>query len=93
MRVIWKVELPLLPTSVHSMMIIGIPTLAPPVHASRDFDTGVMCLWFEVDPQAPARQRKFVWVGPGQPVPEFGNHRATVVETPFVWHLYEVHES
>lgn len=46
-------------------------------------------LWVEVDPSAEAVPRTFDVFGTGEPIPDGWQHRGTVQDGAFVWHVYE----
>ena len=52
---------------------------------------GTLCLWAEVDPEAPCETRRIRIVGSGHPVPQEPKLQfiGTAVQGPFVWHVYE----
>jgi hypothetical protein len=45
-------------------------------------------LWAEVDSDAPIELRDVAVIGTGWAAPEDGTHLGTVMDGPFVWHLY-----
>lgn len=53
-----------------------------------------LCLWAEVDPEAPLSSRTFRIYGTGHPIlttdDEILFYVGSVVMDPFVWHVYEV---
>lgn len=80
MRKVWKYEVTLSPT----LMPFG----AKIVHVGMQGHDPY--LWAEVDPDAPTEDRHFVVVGTGQDIPESSVHVGTVLDRPFVWHVYEL---
>lgn len=46
-------------------------------------------LWAEVDPEAPKIRRAFRIAGTGHRLGEVGPYICTVMDPPFVWHVYE----
>ncbi len=50
---------------------------------------GIVCVWAEVDPDAPIEVRTFEIFGTGWNNIN-GTYIATYFAGPFVWHLYEV---
>lgn len=46
--------------------------------------------WAEVDQSAPIEFRKFQIVGTGHDIPANARHHGSVIQGPFVWHLYEL---
>lgn len=93
-RTIWKFEVPL----------VGGATFDLPAHAIVRYvgadPMGALCFWaeFEQDEGGHSR-RRFEFVGTGGVVPPLrggrdaaggGVYLGTVVQAPFVWHLYEV---
>ena len=47
-------------------------------------------MWAETETETSIITRKFVVVGTGYPITFFGYYVGTVIDQPFVWHLYEV---
>lgn len=54
-----------------------------------DTQDGDLCLWAEVDPEAPTRKAVLFVVGTGQEPPDQGIYRGTAQQGPYVWHIYE----
>jgi hypothetical protein len=49
-----------------------------------------LCVWAEVDGLAGLVERRFLVRGTGHPLPaDRGPHLGTVIDGPFVWHVYE----
>lgn len=52
--------------------------------------TGGFHVWAEEEPESPEEQtRTVVIVGTGWDIPEGYAHRGTILDGPYVWHLYE----
>lgn len=49
---------------------------------------GQVCLWVEVDSEAPPDFINYEVVPTGGKVPQSGNHFMSIVDEQFVWHLY-----
>jgi hypothetical protein len=49
-----------------------------------------ICLWCLVDPHAPRVERRFKVFGTGEYI-DAGEYIGTVMEGPYVWHVFEVH--
>ncbi len=46
--------------------------------------------WFELDPELePSETRTFMVRGTGQPIEDDWNHRCTLRDGEFMWHVYE----
>ena len=89
-RTIWKLTLPD-PGDLHHA---PLPAGARVVHAA--IQRGAYVAWVEVDPDAPVIDTTVHVVGTGWPIPEdmYGadvrlEHRATLIASPFVWHVYQ----
>lgn len=54
------------------------------------FQGDKLCIWVEVDTDDDAHLNHFHVVGTGFSVPEGGAHIGSVVEDPYVWHVYQV---
>lgn len=55
---------------------------------------GPLSAWFEVDTDAELEPHKFVIFGTGHPIPKDKPeyrfvHLSTIIQDPYVWHLYE----
>lgn len=81
-REVWKYPLSQVEQTV------AIPDGARAVHAAMQNDSPT--LWFELDPTSAPVDRKFVVVGTGWPLPAEGEHRGSLLDGMFVWHIYEV---
>lgn len=81
---IWKITRP-----VNDRVTFTFPAPAKILHVACEQPTTVSA-WAEVDPEsAETIEQAFVIVGTGHPLPERGEHVATAVAPPFVWHIYE----
>ena len=56
-----------------------------------DMKDNSLNLWVEVDndPEAPKEERRFIFIGTGGPVPDNSCFISTVMNPPYVWHVYE----
>jgi len=52
--------------------------------------SGVLCMWAELDTDVPAKTRRFSVVGTGHPIAENGHYIGTCDDGPFVWHVLEL---
>lgn len=70
----------------HSQMV-GIPDGAKLLHVADQ--SGVFCIWADVDPDSPAVQHEVRLVGTGDHTPpaEF-SYLGTVLVAAYVWHVY-----
>lgn len=85
MKTIWKFHLPL-EDRVEVMARKG----ARPIHVGTD-PTGVRSVWMEVNPDEDIEKPVVLYiVGTGHPLPDiaFAVHVGSLVEGPFVWHVY-----
>jgi len=57
-----------------------------------EYQGSELCIWAEVDPDAPMFKRTYTLVPTGADVPAKGLHQTTLFEGPFVWHLYRICE-
>lgn len=80
---IWKFPCPLT-DEVH----VEIPADATFLHFGHD-PGGMMCIWIAVDPEADLEERVFYVRGTGHEVAEGLVHLGSVVDSMFVWHLFE----
>jgi hypothetical protein len=81
---IWKFQLDV--TDIQSVMVpIGGELL------SVGEQSGSICLWFMVDPDARREMREFEIVGTGNPMEPDVRRKfvGTVQLPPFVWHIFE----
>ncbi len=51
--------------------------------------TGVVNFWIEFTPDEKTYQRTFVLYGTGHDIPTNNHYVGSVLDPPFVWHLYE----
>lgn len=82
---IWKYEL-----ESDRQQAVHMPMEAQILSVAMD-QSGRLCLWALVDPDANFQQRVIEVVGTGRPVSM--NERdfiGTVVVVPFVWHVFEI---
>lgn len=86
MRTVWKYEFPIDRIAGD----VEMPEGARIIHVDQQREM-VATWWAEIpDPTAPLVARTFVVVGTGHTIPGDGlTHVGTVLDGPFVWHLYE----
>lgn len=91
-KTIWRFTIP-----VTDVVTVSMPRNArvlpfvQPAMSGKLGPRSALNLWAEVYPGAPKVIRRFLVVGTGNPIPEvYPNHwLASVVDPPFVWHVYE----
>ena len=90
-RTIWKFPLGPSAAAVHgfplSQEIFGVPWGAYFVHVGQDPNSD-WCLWAEVDRSNMRTSLKVFVIGTGHEVPEGATYLASIVDGPFVWHVY-----
>lgn len=96
MKVVWKFPL----EDNTEMWTLHLPAEAIGIHVLMQEDRPVLYVEVPLDEalQSPTVQRtkkptidkKFQCVASGQPIPSQWNHCGTVVDGPYVWHIYEV---
>ncbi|KQR37758.1 hypothetical protein [Deinococcus sp. Leaf326] len=79
---------PLTPLDEASVTVLTLPSFALPRMAAMQ--NGELCLWIQVDPDSAPLERAFEVFGTGQPLPLYATYIATVLNGPFVWHIFEV---
>lgn len=79
-RVIWKYAIPL-----GSEMTLALPGRI--IHVG--IQDGWPMLWVELLRGEAGRDRTFRVFGTGHDIPAGWEHRGTVMDAPFVWHVYE----
>lgn len=58
------------------------------LHFGRDSNR-TLCVWVEVNPDAPLKVKKLTIFGTGQgPIPDKLVHISTCADGPYMWHLY-----
>ena len=82
MKRIYKYKLPLT-----DQIRIDLPLLTAFRHLEMQGDS--LCMWAEVDPESPPKERTFYIVGTGHVVPSESTFLGTALCPPFVWHLYQ----
>ncbi len=67
---------------------VAMPGLEKIVHVGMQNDT--ICLWAEVQTHFPEKEHTIFVVGTGHDLPQDGVllHQGTVMDGPFVWHIY-----
>lgn len=84
MKTIWKWSID------RVVETIPMPRGADVVHVGHD-PAGILCIWAEVDSDAPLEDRVFEVFGTGHDLPaESATHLSTWVDGDLVLHLYEV---
>lgn len=68
---------------------ISMPDGAKIVHVGVDW-IGSVCMWAYVDTQQPSVDRKFIITGTGHELGDVERYVGTVIQRPFVWHIWEV---
>lgn len=81
-KTVWKYQFP-----KASKAAFEIPSHAIILRA--DMQDGTLCLWALVEPLNDKETREFSVVGTGHPVPPFSDFVDTVMDAPFVWHVFE----
>ncbi len=88
MKVIYKYEI----TAMDPIKSFGWPEGTKVVHVDSQAE-GTMQLWVEIPDQHPAEtileERTFVVYGTGHHIVDKDIYVGTVLDDPFVWHLYE----
>lgn len=79
---IWKFSLP-----ITDSQVIEVPIGSHLLSAGLD-PNGDVCLWLAVNPNAMTMNVEIVIRGTGQPLPHVGSYLGSVVQQPFVWHLF-----
>lgn len=82
MRAVWKFPLAL----TADPQILEAPGLEWPLHLDRQGDQ--LCLWCEVDTEMRPRRIAVQVYGTGHPIPRFDSYIGSIVDDPYVWHLY-----
>lgn len=70
---------------------VVMPSNAQVVHATAESEGRalVLTVWAVVDPTAEREERVFHLRGTGHPLGLVGEHVATTIHGPFVWHIFE----
>lgn len=71
---------------------VSMPRHAKVVLVGKDPASDYPALWAVVDPEAERETRTFAVVGTGHAVPESSYHLGSLIELPFVWHVFETSE-
>ena len=74
--------------SIGAPQEVDLPKDAAILHV--DDQAGVITLWAQVDPHAPLVTRRFAVFGTGDDLPQDAVHRGTLLQHPYVWHIYEL---
>lgn len=83
MKTIWKFT-----THVDDTVHVPAPQGASWLHVERE-GPATLTLWAVVDPDAPPVRHQLHVRGTGHPLGEVGPHIGTVLDPPFVWHVFE----
>ena len=67
---------------------VDLPRDAVIVHV--DVQDRVITMWAQVDPKASPETRRFAVLGTGHPIPPGAQHRGSMLQPPYVWHVYEL---
>ncbi len=95
MKTVWKYDL----DATQLSTVVDVPQGGVVVHVApqaRVDEDGMLrdalCVWVQVDTDAPPTAREFFVVGTGEPIPDGGTHRGTSFKwgDELVWHVYEV---
>lgn len=81
-RTIWKARLELTDEPR-----ITWPEGSEPMAVMLD-SAGILNVWFQCDPDARRVQQDFRIIGTGHPYPEGCEYLGSVVQGPFVWHVF-----
>lgn len=69
---------------------VKIPAPGHIQHVGIDPESRGIAFWAQVDPEAPARLRRFQIFGTGWAIPSDANPVGTAIDGDFVWHLFEL---
>jgi hypothetical protein len=77
------------PLEIMDQQTVAFPDGAEILSAGLDAQ-GKLCIWARVDPEAKSLPRQVFIVGTGNPYPDEKNlvFIASVLQTPFVWHIF-----
>ena len=67
---------------------VEIPEGFVPLHVAPQ--GGLIRLWAEVETNSPEKTHRFQIIGTGHEVPKGAQYLGTVLDPPFVWHLYQL---
>lgn len=87
MRTVWKFPLAL--NDEWQELEVPESTLAGAQLVAKDPATAWPAVWLEVDTEAPLTNRAFRVFGTGHPIPGDAFHVGSLVDGPYVWHIYE----
>jgi hypothetical protein len=82
MNTIWKT-----PVEIKDWQAVFVTAGAHPIFVGLD-PQGVPSIWWEVNAQAVAAERRIVVVGTGNRVPPGCVHIGSFVDGQYVWHVY-----
>jgi hypothetical protein len=81
---VWK-----FPLRIEALQGVPMPEGAEILHVAEQ--TGLLCMWALVDPDAQYAVRTFAITGTGHLAPDKATHVASaVMADSFVWHVFEV---
>lgn len=86
MKVVYKY-----PLDPSEQTTITLPKWAKVVHVGMQGPT--IMLWVQHQQPfggQPTETRVFQVFGTGHPIPDFAGHLGTVMDAPFVWHVYQI---
>lgn len=84
---IWK-----FPLEIKDRNYVQMPAVAQIL--SVQMQNGVPCIWAMVDPHSEKITRTFLIYGTGHPIsPLKKKYLGTTQDPPYVWHVFELHES
>ena len=84
MKTIYKYQV----TPTDPRLEIELPGSAKVVFVGSQL-VGVVNFWVELDPEVVKHKRIFVLHGTGHDIPDNHDYIGSVLDSPFVWHLYE----
>jgi hypothetical protein len=89
-RQVWKFP-------IGTVTVVSVPSTAKVTLVALDPATGQPAIWLEVDQDLPKVQRMFGLFGTGHSIEGNGGfpsplHVGSVVQAPFVWHVYELRD-
>lgn len=82
MKSIWK-----FPIENVGSNAISMPRHSSIIHAGLDAEDR-MSIWAAVDPSDPVMEVEILVVGTGIDLPHVGDFIGTVIDAPFVWHVF-----
>lgn len=83
MRTVWKYQ-----AAVQDNVVFEVPGYQG-VCLLEVLAPQTLTFWVSADPDEPAEPVPFRVTGTGRPAPGFSAHVASVLDGPFVWHVFE----